>query len=230
LYHQLAEQLSTAITDGVLQPGDTFENELSLADRLELSRPTVRRAISELVNRGMLVRRRGVGTKVASRAIHRKDELTSLYEDLVLGGKRPATEVLRFETDVIDIRAAEKLQLDADTPLVFIERLRSADGVPMALMRNWLPATHDEINAENLAANGLYSVLRQCGVRPVVAHQMIGARRPTARERQLLDLHAGDPLLTMSRVAFDSMSHAVEFGDHCYRYDQYFFDQTVHEK
>ena len=60
LYHQLYEQLSAAIETGRLKPGDAFENELALADRLQLSRPTVRRAIAELVSRGLLVRRRGV--------------------------------------------------------------------------------------------------------------------------------------------------------------------------
>ncbi|MFZ1285898.1 MAG: GntR family transcriptional regulator, partial [Candidatus Phosphoribacter sp.] len=53
LYHQLAEQLTAAIEDSALQPGDPFENELALADRLDLSRPTVRRAIAELVARGL---------------------------------------------------------------------------------------------------------------------------------------------------------------------------------
>ena len=75
LYHQLYEQLSAAIETGRLKPGDAFENELALADRLQLSRPTVRRAIAELVSRGLLVRRRGVGTTVASQVIHRRDEL-----------------------------------------------------------------------------------------------------------------------------------------------------------
>jgi GntR family transcriptional regulator len=59
LYHQLAELLTHAITVGQLQPGDPFENEVAVADRLHVSRPTVRRAIQELVDRGLLVRRRG---------------------------------------------------------------------------------------------------------------------------------------------------------------------------
>ena len=82
LYHQLAEQLSAAIDTGTLSPGDAFENELALAERLGLSRPTVRRAIGELVTQGLLVRRRGVGTTVAKQMVHRRAELTSLYEDL----------------------------------------------------------------------------------------------------------------------------------------------------
>ena len=82
LYHQLAEQLSAAIDTGTLSPGDPFENELALAERLGLSRPTVRRAIAELVTQGLLVRRRGIGTTVAKQMVHRRAELTSLYEDL----------------------------------------------------------------------------------------------------------------------------------------------------
>ena len=229
LYHQLAEQLAAAINGGSLQSGDAFENELSLADRLGLSRPTVRRAIAELVSSGLLVRRRGVGTTVANKAIHRKAELTSLYEDLVQSGRKPVTEVLSFSPSAVDIRAAETLGLPYDAPLIFIERLRSTDGVPMAILRNWMPASIQGLSAEVLAKRGLYDVLRESGVRPAVAHQMIGARRPTARERHLLDLKPGDPLLTMSRAAFDSSGNPVEFGDHCYRYDQYFFDITVHE-
>ena len=229
LYHQLAGQLSAAIENGLLQPGDAFENELSLADRLDLSRPTVRRAIAELVQRGLLVRRRGVGTTVASKAIHRKAELTSLYEDLVRSGREPSTEVLQFDAHTTDIRAAEKLGLPYDTPLIFVERLRTTDGVPMAVLRNWLPVSIPGLSREILAARGLYNVLRDMGIRPAVGHQMIGARRPTSRERRLLDLKAGDPLLTMSRVAFDAAGKPVEFGDHCYRYDQYYFDMTVHE-
>src|SRR5690606_7730570 len=94
LYHQLAEQFTAAITSGELGPGDAFETELSLASRLRLSRPTVRRAIAELVDRGLLVRRRGIGTTVANRVIHRRDQLTSLYDDLARRGQRPRTELL----------------------------------------------------------------------------------------------------------------------------------------
>ena len=64
LYFQVAQAFEKAILDGELKPGDRFENELALAKRLNLSRPTTRRAIQELVDKGMLVRKRGVGTQV----------------------------------------------------------------------------------------------------------------------------------------------------------------------
>lgn len=60
LYFQLAQTIENAIIGGELAPGDRFENELALAKRLNLSRPTTRRAIQELVDKGLLVRKRGV--------------------------------------------------------------------------------------------------------------------------------------------------------------------------
>ncbi len=230
LYHQLAEQLMAAIESGTLGPGDAFENELALADRLDLSRPTVRRAIAELVQRGLLVRRRGIGTTVASPMVHRRDELTSLFEDMERRGQAPVTTVLRLDTDVTDATAAAALGLPADTPLVFIERVRSAGDMPAAVMHNWLPSAFGDLSIADIEAGSLYAWLRNKGIKPVVAHQVIGARRPTARERKLLKLTAGDPLLTMSRRAYAADGSAVEYGDHCYRFDQYAFEVTVHER
>jgi DNA-binding GntR family transcriptional regulator len=229
LYHQLAEQLTASIEDGRLKPGDPFENELALAERLDLSRPTVRRAIAELVSRGLLVRRRGIGTTVASQVIHRRDELTSLYDDMHRRGQQPTTKVLTFTPCDVDAVAAEALGVAADTPLLYIERLRLAGSTPTALMHNWLPPQFSDIAADELAATSLYALLRARGARPVIAHQVIGARRPVPRERRLLGLSAGDPLLTMTRRAYDSSGVAIEYGDHCYRYDQYAFDVTVHD-
>ena len=229
LYHQLAEQLTDAIEDGTLQPGDAFENELSLAERLNLSRPTVRRAIAELVGRGLLVRKRGVGTTVASRVIHRRLGLTSLLDDLQSSGRKVDTQVLEFSAARPNHHAATMLGLDdLDTPMVYVERLRSSDGLPLAIMKNWLPPRFADLTAADFLERGLYELLGERGVRPVVAHQVIGARRPSSTERRLLGLAAGDPLLTMSRTAYDANGVAVEFGDHCYRYDTYAFDITVH--
>lgn len=228
LYHQLAEQLAAAIDTGMLKPGDPFENELSLAERLDLSRPTVRRAIIELVTRGLLVRRRGIGTTVAQEVIHRRNELTSLYEDLASRGHTPLTEVLDFDTETVDQRAAQALGLPATEPLVYLQRLRSTEEGPMAVLKNWFPPNLADLDPEAIASHGLYSLLRDRGIIPAVGHQIIGARPAAPEERRLLDLHRNDPVLTMSRRAYDAAGKAVEFGDHCYRYDRYKFDITVH--
>src|SRR5690349_1258102 len=130
LYHQLSEQLCAAITDGRLQPGDPFENEVALAQRLSLSRPTVRRAIQEMVDKGLLVRRRGLGTTAANRKVHRRVALSSLYDDLSREGRAPRTTLLEHDT-VVDESAAAALDLPAQTPLLAIVRLRLAGDAPL---------------------------------------------------------------------------------------------------
>ena len=77
--------------------GGRLANEVELADRLGVSRPTMRRAIQYLVERGMLVRKRGVGTQIVHPKVRRPVELSSLYDDLVKTGQSPVTEVLDFE-------------------------------------------------------------------------------------------------------------------------------------
>ena len=230
LYHQLAEQLTAAITDGLLQPGDPFENEIALADRLGLSRPTVRRAIQDLVAQGLLLRRRGLGTTVANRQIHRRAELTSLYDDLQRDGEaRPSTTVLAHEV-VHDEQASAAMGLPPDTPLLSIVRLRRAGDLPLAVMHNWLPPQYSDITREELEENGLYAALRQRGVRPVVAHQRIGARTPTPAERRHLGLRPSQPVLTMTRSAFDAVGNPVEYGDHCYRAQDYTIEVMVDQR
>jgi DNA-binding GntR family transcriptional regulator len=229
LYHQLAEQLSASIASGVLQPGDPFENEVAVAERLQLSRPTVRRAIQELVDQGMLVRRRGLGTTVANRKVHRKIELSSLFDDLRRDGREPRTTVVEHRV-VTDERAAAALDLAADTPLLHLVRVRLADDSPLALMHNWLPPAYSDLTREELEVNGLYAALRERGVKPVVAQQTIGARMPTASERRALAIKGSQPVLTMSRMAFDAAGLAVEFGDHCYRASDYSITLMVDER
>lgn len=229
LYHQLAQQMTAAVENGLLKPGDPFENELALADRLNLSRPTVRRAIGELVNRGLLVRRRGVGTTVANRVVHRRDELTSLYDDLQRAQRAPRTDVLCLEMTRAEPHISEALHVSPDTAVLRLERLRYAGEQPLALMINWLPPVFADVTADELATHGLYAALRQRGARPIVAHQTIGSRAASARERQLLNITRSTPLLTMVRHAYAADGTPIEVGDHCYRADQYAFEITVRE-
>jgi DNA-binding GntR family transcriptional regulator len=229
LYHQLAEQLTGAISDGRLQPGDPFENEIAVAERLRVSRPTVRRAIQELVDQGLLVRRRGLGTTVANSKVHRKFELTSLYDDQLRDGRQPLTLVLEHDIRT-DERAAAALDLPADTPLLHVVRVRHAGETPLAMLRNWLPPSFSDVTREELQSRGLYAALRERGVRPVVAQQSIGARMPTALERRHLAIRGSQPVLTMTRMAFDGSGSAVEFGDHSYRASDYTIDLMVDER
>jgi len=226
LYYQLAQAIEAAIRDGDLAPGDRFENELALAKRLTLSRPTTRRAIQELVDKGLLVRKRGVGTQVVQNPVHRRVELTSLFDDLARAGQEPTTQLLDYRIGPPDEEVARELNLAEDRDVVSIHRLRCANGEPLAVMINHLPV---EIapDAEELESNGLYQSLRARGVHIRLARQRIGARGATRTEARLLEEKPNAPLLTMARTAFDDSGTAVEFGTHCYRASRYYFDTTL---
>ncbi len=227
LYAQIAAQLRAQIDTGALKPGDRIDNEEVLAARLALSRPTIARAINELVAQGLVVRRRGFGTEVTNSVQHRRLELTSLYEDLVRNGRRPSTQVLAIE-QVLDGRAAILLGLSPVTPLVHLRRLRSAEAVPIALMENWLPGGFADLTQAELVADGLYGVLRARGAGPAAARQQLGAKAAGAMEARLLQVRRGTPLMTMASLAYDVDGVPVECGTHVYRADIYSIEVLVH--
>ena len=225
-------QLEQAIQSGALEPGYKLDNEVALADQLGLSRPTMRRAIQELVSKGLLVRKRGVGTQVVhSRGrVRREVELTSLYDDLASSGQRPATKVLVNELAPAPKEVAAELGISEGDPVLHLERLRLADGVPLAVLRNWLPESLLEPSDVDLEENGLYRLIRAGGTHMRIARQRIGARGARSAEAKLLAEPKGAPLLTMQRTAYDDQGRVVEYGDHVYRAEAYSFEVTLVER
>jgi DNA-binding GntR family transcriptional regulator len=231
LYFQVSRQIEAAIETGQLAPGDRLENEISLADRWGLSRPTMRRAIQELVDKGLLVRRRGIGTQVVHGPVKRPMDLTSLFDDLARSDQRPATQVLDRELVPASAAVAERLGLPVGTKVLHLRRVRTARGEPLAVMRNWLPADLAPVlTAEALESRGLYELMRGTGVHLRIATQRIGARRATAAEARLLGIRKGAPLLTMERVTYDGSGRAVELGSHVYDAETYSIEMTVVER
>jgi DNA-binding GntR family transcriptional regulator len=230
LYFQLAEQLEAAIVEGVLSPGSRLENEVQLADRCGLSRPTVRQAIQHLVDRGLLVRKRGVGTQVVQAQVKRPIELTSLYDDLAAAQRSPRTKVLELVTVPADDEIAKDLGVPPGTPVIRLRRLRLSDAEPLALLINHLPLDIVELTAEGLERHGLYETLRAAGINLRIANQSIGARGATTAEAALLDERRGVPLLTMTRTAFDDKGRAIEYATHVYRASRYSFTLTLVER
>ncbi len=224
LYYQVAQQLEQLIESGGLPPGTRLDNEIALADQLGLSRPTLRRAIEYLVDRGYLVRKRGIGTQVVHPKVRRPVELTSLYDDLALSGKNPRTSVLSLRTLPATDAVAHALSIDEGTPVVALERLRYADDEPLAIMRNWIPQALVALTPDLLERTGLYQLMRAAGIRLHLASQTIGARVATAAEARLLHATKREPLLTMQRTTYDDGGRSVEFADHLYRASHYFFE------
>ncbi len=227
LYFQVAEQIERAIVSGAIAPGEKIDNEISLANDLGLSRPTMRQAIQLLVDKGMLVRKRGVGTQVVHGKISRSVELTSLFDDLSAAGQKPRSDVLELKLVPATEDVAQQLQLGVGDQVWSLERLRFIGEEPLALMHNYLPADAIDLAEVDLEKTGLYASMRQNGILMRVARQRIGARRADARDARLLNEKKGAPLLTMQRTTYDNAGRAVEFGRHAYRADLYTFELTL---
>ncbi|GAA2251492.1 GntR family transcriptional regulator [Streptomyces ruber] len=224
LYYQLARQLEAAIEQGALGPGSLLGNEIELAGRLGLSRPTVRQAIQSLVDKGLLVRRRGVGTQVVHSQVKRPMELTSLYDDLQAAGHSPGTRVLTVEKRPAPAEAAAALGIAEGTPVHYVERLRLAHGEPVAYLTNHVPEGLLGLDHERLEATGLYRLMRGAGITLHSARQSVGARGATPEEAARLAEPEGAALLTMRRTAYDDTGRAVEHGAHVYRASRYSFE------
>lgn len=227
LYHQLVHGIESAISAGSLPPGTMLSNELALAKELHLSRPTVRKAMDELVRSGLLVRKRGVGTQVVASEVRRPVRLTSLYDDLTEDSARPRTEVLAFREEAAAAEVAERLGIAACAPVYYLKRLRSRGETPLAIMENWVPTSIAELSAEILRERGLYALLREAGVNFRLANQKIGAAVATKAQADLLHTTQGAALVTMARTATDDVGRRVETGRHVYRADSYSFEMTL---
>ncbi|MBA2276356.1 MAG: GntR family transcriptional regulator [Chloroflexia bacterium] len=227
LYFQVANRLEQLIENGELPVGGRLDNEVDLAEQLGVSRPTMRRAIQYLVERGMLVRKRGVGTEIVHPKVRRPVELSSLYDDLAKSGQEPRTEIRAFELMPAPDHVAEALGVPEGTEVTWIERLRHAGDEPLALMHNAVPVEVLALRREDLEGRGLYELLRAAGHVPRMANQVVGARAATAAEARLLGDSRGAPMLTMTRTAWDVGGRAVEYGSHIYRASRYAFELTL---
>jgi len=230
LYHQVAKKFEIAIRQGTLPPGSRIENEVSLAERLALSRPTIRRAIQTLVDDGLIVRRRGIGSQVVHGQVTRGMELTSLYDDIQRGGSKAETTVVSFGNNPANAHVAQSLGVPTGTLVTEAIRIRYTDKVPMAVLHNWIPHSIGTLTKEELDVKGLYQILRERGFVPQVGKQRISARKVTQAEAGDLDIESGAAVLTMERTAYDSMGRGIEHGEHIYRTDLYSLEFTVVNK
>lgn len=231
MLHDARKRFATGLPDRHKEasrpPGTRLDNEVALADQLGLSRPTMHRAIEYLVDRGLLVRKRGVGTQVVQPKVRRPVELSSLYDDLASTGRQPGTDVLSFVVQEPPEVVAEALAVPVDSQVYAVERLRYTGGEPLSIMHNWIPVDVVELDADSLKERGLYQVLRSSGVTLKIATQTIGGRAARAAEARLLNERPGAPLLTMTRSAYDETGRAVEHGSHVYRASLYSFELTL---
>src|ERR1700684_1300122 len=148
LYSRVETVLASERADRALKVADQLPTEDSLIARFEVSRITVRRAIQNLVSRGLLEIRRGTGTFVATPKITQElTELSGFVEDMHALGRTPTARVLSKERVEATQTVARQLALAVGAPVVRIQRVRLADNVPLSFDETYLPP---EIGGEGI--------------------------------------------------------------------------------
>lgn len=216
LYHQLFEQFTAAIARGDLRPGHVLEREDLLAARLEVARPTLRRALHDLAAEGVLNRTRGHGTVVIdpSVSLRPKPEEPGPHIRPGRAGDRAAgSRVLKLDPDHQDAEAADDLGLAKSDRLIYLERLVFLNGRPVSLRREWMPASMVNPALHDLATKPCRLVLSEAGHPVVTESRSFTTRLADSAEKDALNLSSSMQVFMVSSVAFDPDGVAVERTD-----------------
>ena len=225
-YREIERFLRTQVEGA--RPGAPLPTEAELCERFSVSRMTVRQALQELTNDGLVERRRGQGTFVAHRPVHRRPGVfLSFTEEMNRRGVQATSRLLAAGMD--DPRQPEVLDLGLapGSQVVRVVRVRLADGVPVALEDAALVPELGGVLEEDLGGGSLHSALERRGVVATRATGTITARLARASETELLDLAPQSALLVELRTLFDQEGRVFERTETRYAADRYVID-VVH--
>jgi GntR family transcriptional regulator len=211
LYVQLAQALAAAIRDGLYQADQALPSERTLGDELAISRVTARKAIDQLVDQGLVVRRRGSGNYIAPKLEQPLNRLTSFSEELRQRGFHPSSRWLKRVLSAATPDEQLSLGLSSGVRLARLERLRLADDVVMAYERSVVPA---QVLADPLAVD--HSA-------PARALQHIRALNADAALAAHLEVPLGQAVLFITRVGYLDSGAPVELTHSYCRSDYYGF-------
>lgn len=222
MYYRIKEAILELIAD--LPPGAAVPTERDLASRFGTSRTTVRQAIAELVVDGKLVRTQGSGTFVAQPKMMRVRPLSSFSQDLAMDGWRPGSVVLDIAELPATPELAEQLRVRPGSPVLRVERLRTAFDEPIAHEVAFLPGPLPGL-AERLAEHGsLYQTLREeYGAVVATADDVVETALADPVTADLLGVDTGLPMLRVQRTGWDAAGNVVEWTESKFRGDRFRF-------
>lgn len=220
LYLQLQKGLRDAIANRVIQPDAAIPTERDLADNLNVSRITIRKAIDGLVSEGMLTRRHGAGTFVTAPRVEKSfSKLTSFSEDMLSRGRRPNSKWVSKTEGTVTPEEALSLGLSPGAQVYRFHRIRFADDLPMALEYSTVPAYC--LSSPDVVGTSLYEAFEASGHMPVRALQRLRAINFSAEQAAALGVSPGDAGLFIERRGFLHDGRTAEFTQSYYRGDAY---------
>lgn len=223
LYLQLQQSIEEAVRKGTLKADTALPGERDLAKQLGISRVTVRKAITGLVKRGVLVQRWGSGTFIAPRMHFEQplSRLSSFTEEMSARGLRASAVTLSRSAGPASPDELMALGLSPGDPVSRVNRLRLANGVPMAIEHAIVPSRF--LPDPALVKQSLYTALHERGFFPSRALQRLHAVLLDEEQASLLHVPPQSPALYIERRSFTSTGEAIEFTSSYYRGDAYDF-------
>jgi GntR family transcriptional regulator len=224
LYYQLKKQLLALIENADLKEGDTLPPENELCALLNISRPTIRQAFSELVIEGYLSRFKGKGTFVSKPKLEERffSKLETFEQEMVSKGLVPYTKVIKLSKLTGPHEANERLALSLDAPLLYLVRLRSVNDMPVVYLETFLPyEKYERLMNIDFNTLSLYDSLEKIyKVRVNRVRREIEAINAPKKEAELLNVAKNTALNLVKTVAYsDPSPNPVEFSIARYRGD-----------
>lgn len=220
-YVRLRSAIHGVIDAGHLQPGHALPSERELARLLSLSRVTVRKAISGLVDDGLLMQRHGSGTFVSDRIVRSASHLTSFSDDLRARGLDPRSRFIERGVGEVTPEEAMALNLSPGQTVIRLYRLRLGGEQPLAIEHSSVPQS--VLSDPGLVKHSLYEALTRAGCKPKRALQRLRAVVCDAEQARLLNVEPGSPGLWIERRSFLEDGRVVEYTTSVYRGDMYDF-------
>ncbi|WP_338449718.1 GntR family transcriptional regulator [Niallia oryzisoli] len=232
IYYQLVELIQEEIENGNLKPGDALPSEREFSEKFQISRMTVRQALTLLENNGQLYRIQGKGTFVSEQKIEQHLlGLTSFTEDMTARGLKPSSHLLHFEIIPAGLQVANQLQIKEYDPVYEIKRIRLADDVPMALETNYISANLIKGLTEQIINQSIYAYMEeQLGLIIENATQTIESSIAEEKEADFLKIKSGAPVMLIQRNTFLQDGTPVELVKSIYRADRYKFTIQMRRK
>jgi len=225
LYRQLQDNLRDAVAESGSTPNTALPTEREIADRLGVSRVTVRKAVEGLVEDGLLVRRQGAGTFVAERIVKDATGISSFTEDVEARGLTPSSRWIGVRRAQASGDEALALGLSPGTAVFRVHRIRMANDEPLAVEYSTIPAA--ALNDQSPESGSLYDALQACGHRPVRALQRLRAVSFSSDIATQLNIPTGSAGLFIERRGFLKSGKAVELTESYYRGDAYDFVSEI---
>ncbi|WP_187445620.1 GntR family transcriptional regulator [Bacillus infantis] len=230
-YKKIEEYILEKIKSGEYTKGQSIETEQELAEKFSVSRVTVRQATNNLVAKGYLSRSQGSGTYVSSQKIvGRSTAAKSFTEEMKEMGKEASTDIIEFKIIPAHNEIAAKLQIENESPIYFIKRLRKADNVPMMFETSYMSVTaYPDLSYEDIS-NSKYKYIEEVKNQTIAhSHHVVVPVMPTEEVMKCFNCDPDQPLLKILNTTYLTSGKVLDYSDMILNSNHYQY-QSIREK